>query len=701
MLVLSDMSGPSMQPGFDEYLTAYPLPGTELFVLAKTWYAPEMQRPGCVWTHSLIILRSHIARVACASLLGAFRRPQLDGVESAATKPVEVDEASGDTTPDAFADRGLAAAMIGAVLGQPRPVIVVAETASQFEALFLRLWEELWPAERTRFSFCTGALMPRANAGALLDLQAVPRAIPPSQFRKSASSALVLDLRTPSKPEAWVDLVLDGAVKGDATFRTWLEAAAGADAGRAVVPSLAPIFGEWHAPGSSARSALMSVVRAKDLEAGARSRLIGMVFDRAYTESGAAGRRDLLQVLCAHRDQDLAPIASMLEDQTKRLFEESRADGVMLVLSLLGGELTDVGERLLRTAVLLLVPNDVETFGDAQAPFLPTIVGANPALAQSPILWQRVGSRAIDVLSQLGAANLEEDARGAVIDAIFSSGRDVSVDAIVRFGGKVAIIRALSALASSAGTSTRGASRVCRSTATRPESAPSPSSPPSSRRATRSHRAELFRLFVTLSMYQALRDVVIMRQQRSLPRASMRVVADAATGEAVDRAARLPDAGLRRGLRGGCDVVKDGDDIDCGTCPGESCHVKDATRVFNRMGDMGKLPTSAWLRLWQGGGCRRCSKRSAARSRRPRGAPRSSWSASRAVHRVGRKLATMFVSALSTPALAPGLTPWFPEIDGNELVVVDTNVARAVRSSRGSPRGARAGRSPRPWSSGP
>lgn len=27
----------------------------------------------------------------------------------------------------------------------------------------------------------------------------------------------------------------------------------------------------------------------------------------------------------------------------------------------------------------------------------------------------------------------------------------------------------------------------------------------------------VFRLFVTLSMYQALRDVVIMRQQRSLP----------------------------------------------------------------------------------------------------------------------------------------------------------------------------------------
>lgn len=449
MLVLSDMSGPSMQPGFDEYLTGYPLAGTDYFVFAKTWYAPEMQRPGCVWTHSLLVPRSQVASITAARLMGSLRRPQLDGVDEAATSPLALDqEAPVGGAGDGFADRGLAATMIGAILGQPRPVIVVADTAAQFEAVFLRLWEELWPAERTRFSFCTGALMPRTNAGALLDLQAVPRAIPPSQFRKSASAALVLDLRASGKPEGWVDVVLDGAVRGDATFRTWLEAAAGADAGRAIVPSLAPIFGEWHAHGSSARTTLVSVVGAKDLDPGARGRLIGMVFDRANAESGAAGRRELLQDLCGHRDNDLTPIATMLEDQTRRLFQESRTEGVALVLSLLGNELTEVGERMLRGAVLLLVPNDIETFGDAQAPFLPTIIGANPVLAQSPILWKRVGSRATDVLSQLSGTNLDDEARGAVIDAVFASGRDVSVDALVRFGGKVATIRALTALAS-------------------------------------------------------------------------------------------------------------------------------------------------------------------------------------------------------------------------------------------------------------
>ena len=53
------------------------------------------------------------------------------------------------------------------------------------------------------------------------------------------------------------------------------------------------------------------------------------------------------------------------------------------------------------------------------------------------------------VLSQLTAANLSDQDRSGVVDAILTSGHDVSVDALVRFGGKTAISRALAALASS------------------------------------------------------------------------------------------------------------------------------------------------------------------------------------------------------------------------------------------------------------
>ena len=41
--------------GDSSYVTAYPLVESSYYVIAKTWYAEEMRRPGCVWTHSLLI----------------------------------------------------------------------------------------------------------------------------------------------------------------------------------------------------------------------------------------------------------------------------------------------------------------------------------------------------------------------------------------------------------------------------------------------------------------------------------------------------------------------------------------------------------------------------------------------------------------------------------------------------------------------
>lgn len=188
----------------------------------------------------------------------------------------------------------------------------------------------------------------------------------------------------------------------------------------------------------------------------------------------------------------------------------------------------------------------------------------------------------------------------------------------------------------------------------------------------------VFRLFVTLSMYQALRDRVIRHRQHSLARASVRTVADVAFIRRSISKHTCPAPFSAETLDRDCDVRKVGGVVDCERYPGLHCHVKDATVVFNRMGDMGKLPSSAWLRIWKEGGPRKVLTDVCHEEQSP--SKRADMLVGRfaRVHRVGRKLATMFVSALSTPALAPGLTPWFPEIDGNELVVVDTNVARAI-----------------------
>ena len=61
---MSDLSGSSVINGFQDYLTGYPLSSLNAYALAKTWYAPEMSRPGCVWTHTFVIAASVLARIA-------------------------------------------------------------------------------------------------------------------------------------------------------------------------------------------------------------------------------------------------------------------------------------------------------------------------------------------------------------------------------------------------------------------------------------------------------------------------------------------------------------------------------------------------------------------------------------------------------------------------------------------------------------
>ena len=80
MKILSDWS--EYAGGMDgdmSYITTYPLSLDNLYVVAKTWYANEMNRPGCVWTHSLIIDLSEIEETFDFRLLECyFHRPSKD-----------------------------------------------------------------------------------------------------------------------------------------------------------------------------------------------------------------------------------------------------------------------------------------------------------------------------------------------------------------------------------------------------------------------------------------------------------------------------------------------------------------------------------------------------------------------------------------------------------------------------------------------
>lgn len=78
MALLSDWNEyVSAQEDDSSYLTSYPLPDSPYYVVAKTWYADEKERPGCVWTHSLLIdLQGQTSFFDYELLFSLFRRPK-------------------------------------------------------------------------------------------------------------------------------------------------------------------------------------------------------------------------------------------------------------------------------------------------------------------------------------------------------------------------------------------------------------------------------------------------------------------------------------------------------------------------------------------------------------------------------------------------------------------------------------------------
>lgn len=201
--------------------------------------------------------------------------------------------------------------------------------------------------------------------------------------------------------------------------------------------------------------------------------------------------------------------------------------------------------------------------------------------------------------------------------------------------------------------------------------------------------AAVFQLYVTLAMYQSRRDVDVMEIQRAMPRPAARaMVQPRRLALAVDDA-RCGHLRTAEGFDAGCSVyrVPSGGASTCADRPRAPCHVKDATAAIGRMGDMGKLPTSAWLHLRDQGdhGFDALLARVTRAHATPAARAAAMVAALAAFYRVGEKLATFIVATLTVPELAPGLTPWHPALDGHGLVIVDANLIRVIDALR--PRG--------------
>jgi hypothetical protein len=195
-----------------------------------------MPRPGCVWTHTILVGFSDIPALESAtSLPSLFRRPRGDGSSYNAKLPYPP-EGVDLTLPDEDASRRI----LFAVYANPsKPIISSSLGQRERDALALAIWDQQWPRLNRTFRFCTLSFADRSSTAGIFDLQFLPASgrVPRAQFRAAVDAD-----RQDFAPTDWLDGAVSDLREGPGgSLRRFLRSAGGDVSGREAFAPLATL----------------------------------------------------------------------------------------------------------------------------------------------------------------------------------------------------------------------------------------------------------------------------------------------------------------------------------------------------------------------------------------------------------------------------------------------------------------------------
>jgi len=157
LLLLSDLAPGLSLPIGKGYWTGVPLLSIKCYALMYTWLAPEMSRPGCVWSHVLIISFADMARFSDLSvLMGQVKRPTFfNGFDdySVTLSLIPPGDFFGPLSPVSL-EREKVHRVIRCIYSESGKGRVIG-AIGEFDSVVFAVWSQQWPRLRRRFSFRT------------------------------------------------------------------------------------------------------------------------------------------------------------------------------------------------------------------------------------------------------------------------------------------------------------------------------------------------------------------------------------------------------------------------------------------------------------------------------------------------------------------------------------------------------------------
>ncbi|WP_217550285.1 hypothetical protein [Pantoea sp. GbtcB22] len=162
---LSDIAPNTIFGESEGYWTGLPVASLGRYVLMRTWPAPEMPRPGCVWTHALLIEPIHLELLGDLSVLqSAARRPKKPVDRKKYQERLNID-LSAIHGADNVAGGHVVETLLSALYSSLTSTIEIHEPGELDSPLFA-VWSQQWPRLRRNFRFQTAASRAEKTVGA-------------------------------------------------------------------------------------------------------------------------------------------------------------------------------------------------------------------------------------------------------------------------------------------------------------------------------------------------------------------------------------------------------------------------------------------------------------------------------------------------------------------------------------------------------
>ena len=183
-----------------------------------------MKRPGCVWTHSLLIAFTDLAQILdMGQLTALFRRPDASRDYASYTHPLEFKPSLVSSNPRVKTP--LARSIVTALYSEPEEqIFLTVDHQAETEAIVMAIWSQQWPRLRRSFRFCTLTSIDRSTPDHRFDLQ-----LSSSEFQRTFLWRENQQSRTSHniKSGIWIDVCLQDLTASQHPLRDFLRRAGG------------------------------------------------------------------------------------------------------------------------------------------------------------------------------------------------------------------------------------------------------------------------------------------------------------------------------------------------------------------------------------------------------------------------------------------------------------------------------------------